>query len=233
MAAGSDRPVFYSFRRCPYAMRARMALASSQQSVELREIVLRDKPAEMLLASPKATVPVLVQSDGSVLEQSLDIMLWALNENDPHALLRPEIGDLATMLDQIATIDGAFKFHLDNYKYASRKAPDGENEAAFAAQNREQALTSLAPLSEQLRTQSHLYGNRLSLADVAIAPFVRQFANTDAAWFEAHAPQPLIHWLRVFVESPLFSTVMEKHAVWQSGTDGVIYPAPGGGSESA
>ena len=111
-------PVLYSFRRCPYAMRARLALASSRQRCALREVVLRDKPAEMIAVSPKATVPVLHLPDGQVLEQSLDIMRWALARHDPEQWLSPEIGTLADMEALIADCDGDFKHHLDRYKYA-------------------------------------------------------------------------------------------------------------------
>src|SRR4051812_31105758 len=117
---GSQLPILYSFRRCPYAMRARLAIAASGQRCELREVVLRDKPAEMLAASPKGTVPVLIDTDGRVLEESLDIMRWALGRSDPQAWLEPPSGSLEDMLELIARCDGDFKFHLDRYKYARR-----------------------------------------------------------------------------------------------------------------
>ncbi len=224
IGAESDRPVFYSFRRCPYAMRARMAVAASGQPVELREILLRDKPEAMVEASPKATVPVLVQTDGGVLEQSLDIMLWALNRSDPQQWLTPDHGDLPAMLALIADVDGEFKTRLDNYKYASRKTPDGQDVDAFASTNRDLALQCLDPLAVRLESSAYLFGDRIALADVAIAPFVRQFANTDATWFRRQARPALRNWLQQFIASPLFTGVMDKHAVWQPGTEGIRFP---------
>ncbi|MDB5894857.1 MAG: glutathione S-transferase, partial [Rhodoferax sp.] len=113
-------PVLYSFRRCPYAIRARLALMASGTVCELREVMLRDKPEALRHASAKATVPVLVDAEGKVIDQSLDIMRWALARNDPAGWLAPSHGDMAAMLAAVARIDGAFKFHLDRYKYPGR-----------------------------------------------------------------------------------------------------------------
>ena len=138
-------PVLYSFRRCPYAMRARMAIAASGRCCELREVVLRDKPAELLAASPKGTVPVLVDTDGRVVDQSLDIMLWALRRNDPEGWLRPAGGTLEDMLALIAECDGDFKRDLDGYKYPERE-PDGD-----AAAHRAKGAAFLSRLDAHLR----------------------------------------------------------------------------------
>jgi glutathione S-transferase len=166
-------PILYSFRRCPYAIRARMALHISGQSCELREVVLRNKPAEMVELSPKATVPVLQLETGDVLEQSLDIMLWTLANNDPGDWLVPECGTLNDMLALIAENDGPFKDHLDRYKYAPRY------DNADPVSHRAEAEKFLCALDERMKNCAYIFGNRPALADYAIAPFIRQFANTD------------------------------------------------------
>jgi glutathione S-transferase len=217
-------PVLYSFRRCPYAMRTRMALQVSNQHCELREVVLRDKPTEMIQASPKATVPVLVNPDGTVLEESLEIMQWTLAKNDPQQWLVPERGDLAEMLALIEQLDGAFKEHLDRYKYATRYTDENGGDGVDPITHRDAAMTVLMDLNTRLDQQEWLFGNRMSLADVCIAPFVRQFANTDRAWFDAQPCKPLQNWLNRFLESALFSAVMKKYKPWVSGQPGVPFP---------
>ncbi len=171
----SALPVLYSFRRCPYAMRARLALAVSGQACELREVVLRDKPHGLLQASPKSTVPVLVLPGGQVLEQSLEIMRWALQRHDPLHWLNPGVGTLEAMLAQIADCDGPFKQALDRCKYPQRYP------GADVAAARAQACAWLAALDAQLAGTGHLFGRHTALADAAIFPFVRQFAGIDAA----------------------------------------------------
>ncbi len=215
---GTALPVFYSFRRCPYAMRARLALAVSGQFVELREVVLRDKPAELIAASPKATVPVLVLPDRTVIEQSLDIMVWALNQNDPFEWMTPETGTPASMMALIAQCDEGFKPHLDRYKYPGRYA-DSTAESA-----RSEGAAYLMQLEERLRASQQLFGERLSLADMAIAPFVRQFAQTDKAWFDAQPWPALIAWLEVFVSSALYKAIMQKYSPWVPGEPGICFP---------
>ena len=205
------RPLLYSFRRCPYAMRARMGLWASGIEVELREIVLRAKPAHMLAISPKGTVPVLQQRDGRVIDESLDIMLWALAQHDPDGWLEPDLGGRASMLSLIAEIDGDFKHHLDRYKYATRYEDIDEIE------QRGKAMTALAPLIDRLDQTDQLFGKRVSLADIALFPFVRQFANTDRAWFDGAAPKLLQTWLKGHENSALFQTIFQKWPVWQEG----------------
>ncbi|APW38587.1 glutathione S-transferase [Rhodoferax koreense] len=209
-------PVLYSFRRCPYAMRARLALRVSGQVCELREVVLRDKPAELRLVSAKATVPVLVDADGSVLEQSLDIMRWALTRHDPEDWLVPPLGNLDDMLALIEQIDGPFKFHLDRYKYPQRYPETGVS-------HREAAAAILAPLQARLSQTTHLFGSRPALADMAIAPFVRQFAHVDADWFSAQAWPELQAWLSAFEASDLLAGVMHKYPAWRAGTPGIRF----------
>lgn len=215
---GAALPVLYSFRRCPYAMRARLALAVSGQMVELREIVLRDKPPELLAASPKATVPVLVLQDGEVIDESLDIMLWALSRNDPAGWMTPETGSPEPMLALITRFDEGFKPHLDRYKYPGRYAD------VLAQNARDEGFAYLVQLEERLQATRHLFGMRVSLADMAIAPFVRQFAQTDRAWFDAQPWPQLKTWLESFTGSNLYARVMEKFYPWTSGASGVRFP---------
>ena len=215
----SALPVLYSFRRCPYAMRARFALMASGQRCELREVVLRDKPAELLAASPKGTVPVLVDTDGRVMEQSLDIMLWALDRNDPARWLRPGRGSLADMLVLVAECDGDFKRQLDRYKYPNRF------EGADAAEHRANGARFLSELDLRLRDTPHLFGDHPALADYAIAPFVRQFAQTDLPWFTAQPWQALQAWLATLTGSALWADATQKYAAWKPGQARVVFPA--------
>jgi len=201
-------PVLYSFRRCPYAIRARVTLLYSGIPVELREVVLRNKPAEFLACSAKATVPVLVLDDGQVLEESLDIMHWALDQNDPQGWLDTD-RSVADML--IANNDGMFKENLDAYKY-----PDQHPEKN-ATEHRAAGEVFLLDLEQRLQRQSFLLGPTISLADVAIAPFVRQFAHVDFSWFQATAYERLKDWLQKFKEWDLFLAAMRKYPAWQTG----------------
>ncbi|MEQ8558847.1 MAG: glutathione S-transferase [Henriciella sp.] len=214
-----SRPVLYSFRRCPYAMRARLAIASAGLECRLREVVLRDKPVAMLEASPKGTVPVLVLEDGPVIDESLDVMLHALRNHDPENWLSPEEGSQEEMLALIADCDGGFKHHLDRYKYATRY------EDADFEHHRREGAAFLKKLEERLATRDQLFGTRISLADMAIMPFVRQFANTDRDWFDAQ-PLPNLHrWLRGHLESARFRSVMPKFPQWKPGDEEPVFPA--------
>ncbi|MBX7501989.1 glutathione S-transferase [Qipengyuania sp. YG27] len=196
--------VLYSFRRCPYAMRARMALSVSGARYEHREVVLRDKPAEMLEVSPKGTVPVLVTEDGAVLEESLDIMRWALGQSDPEDWLAREDAAL------LAANDGPFKHHLDRYKYATRY------DDVDPAQHRAAALEILRRLEDRLGESDYLCGDARGFADIAIFPFIRQFANADRDWFDAQDLPRLQAWLAGLTGSELFAEVMHKHPQWRS-----------------
>jgi glutathione S-transferase len=200
---GPEVPVLYSFRRCPYAIRARLALSVAGVSVSLREVVLRDKPPELLQLSPKGTVPVLHLADGTVIDQSLDIMRWALSQHDPQGWL--QAADSTEVQPWIDLNDGAFKALLDRYKY-----PERHPECSAEAWRDQAGATLLAPMNERLVQQRQLLGERTSLADMALLPFVRQFAQVDASWF-AQAPWPgLQRWLREHLASPLFESVMAK-----------------------
>jgi glutathione S-transferase len=213
-------PVLYSFRRCPYAMRARLALAISGQACELREVVLKAKPAELLEASAKASVPVLVLPSGEVIDQSLDIMRWALRLNDPAQWLSAQPEQAAHVQALIDDCEQTFKQHLDRYKYPNRY--DG----ADALQHRAAAADWLTQLAQQLSAEGWLLGPAASLADMAIAPFVRQFAQTDPHWFEQQDWPTLQTWLKRIVSSGLFESVMHKYPAWESGTAGPLFPTP-------
>ncbi|MCK5042297.1 MAG: glutathione S-transferase [Sphingomonadales bacterium] len=199
-------PILYSFRRCPYAMRARLAMRVCGVAYEHREILLRDKPKEMLEASAKGTVPVLVVG-GMVVDESLDVMLWALKKNDPDNWLRDD-DTQKEMLVLIGQADTGFKENLDIYKYSSRHGA-GEGEKA-----KENALVFLSLLDARLGRTKQLFGNQISLADMAIFPFVRQFAGVDRAWFDS-LPMPALHqWLSQHIESDLFQVIMKKQVLW-------------------
>jgi glutathione S-transferase len=215
-------PVLYSFRRCPYAMRARLALAVSGQVCELREVVLRNKPAALLQASPKGTVPVLVLSDGQVLDQSLDIMLWALARNDPGGWLAPSHGSLADMLALIESCDGPLKQALDRCKYPNRY-PDADTATA-----RHQAAMWLRQLESRLNRHPYLCGTHAALADMAIAPFVRQFAAIDSDWWQSQPWPRLYAWLGQWQQGSLLPRVMDKLPPWVEGTEGIRFPFVGG-----
>jgi glutathione S-transferase len=185
-------------------MRARLALRASGVEFELREVALKNKPPDMLLASPKGTVPVLVLTDGTVLEQSLDIMLWALERNDPHHWLPPAGRHYDVQLQLIASCDGEFKHHLDRYKYPNRyDLSDGVEHRALGSR-------FLQQLEHTLQQQTHLTGVSWGITDAAIAPFIRQWAHTDPAWFSSQPWPRLQHWLDTFEESVDFAAVMEK-----------------------
>ena len=206
-------PVLYSFRRCPYAMRARLALHVSGIAYEHREVVLKNKPAHMLALSPKGTVPVLwlpESSSGPVLEQSLDIMLWALRQQDTLAWLPDSDAGMADALALIAHNDGPFKQQLDRYKYPNRSGLDS------GAADRDEAAVWLHMLDARLRSKRFLAGEHFGLADAALAPFARQYAHTDPTWFASQPWTALAAWLAEFEGSALFDATMHKHAPWQA-----------------
>jgi glutathione S-transferase len=228
-------PILYSFRRCPYAIRARMALAYAEISYELREVSLKNKPKEMLKISPKGTTPVMQiftearglsplfnregdisSQDFMVLEESLDIMRWALQQHDPLNWGNLSDDDLAIANQLITTNDREFKQALDRYKYANRFP---ERSPEFY---RQQAEEFLQVLEQQLRENNQfingqfLIGDRQTLVDVAIFPFVRQFAYVDIEWFNSSSYFHLQNWLRCHETSALFELAMQKFPVWES-----------------
>ncbi|WP_250655698.1 glutathione S-transferase [Alkalimarinus coralli] len=215
----SSQPVLYSFRRCPYAMRARMALSYSAIPVELRETELKNKPAEMLDASAKGTVPVLVMPDSQVIDESWDIITWALEKSDPQKWM-PASGtsQFHELNDLIHTNDYEFKGYLDRYKYADRY-PE------YSAEHyRAQGEAFLGSLERRLNASRYILGHDISVADIAIMPFIRQFAHVDINWFE-HAPYPKLRtWLKAFLQSSLFNGVMKKYKPWQAGDTPTALP---------
>ncbi len=199
-------PILYSFRRCPYAMRARLALAISATPYILREVKLSAKPAAMVAASAKGTVPVMVLADGTVIDQSLDIMRWALARHDPARWLARDDRDL------IAQCDGPFKQALDRYKYPERHGADPRD-------HRESGVAFLRAVEAQAAPE-------FGLTDAAIMPFVRQFAGVDRGWFDA-LPLPHVHaWLNRFVDGPLYAAIMLRLAPWAPGDAPVRLPQP-------
>jgi len=199
-------------------MRTRLCVESSGVQTHLREIVLRDKPASMLEASPKGTVPVLVQSDGTVIDESLDIALWAVENSDPELLLEPTAGNKDEMLKLIGMQDEQFKPNLDTYKYHFHSDKD----VSLAARDR--ATAFLNSLENQLQKQ-FLFGEHISLADLCILPFIRQFAHVDKVWFWEQDFPKTITWLDTFLISERFKSIMTKYAVWVDGDEPVLFPA--------
>lgn len=212
-------PVLYSFRRCPYAMRARLALLAAGQACTLREVVLRDKPQALREASPKATVPVLVLADGQVIDESLAIMQWALARHDPLGWCRPTRGDPAQMLALVEENDTGFKPLLDRAKYPQRFG------LADALAPRLACVPFLADLEQRLVQAPFLCGGHATLADAALFPFVRQFAGVAPDWFAAQPWPWLQRWLQDWQATALFARAMEKFAPWQPGDAPLLFPA--------
>ena len=207
----------YSFRRCPYAMRARLGLLFAGLQVELREIILKNKPAQMLAISPKGTVPVLQLLDGTVIAESGEIMLWALEQHDPHGLLDAQLLPQAKAL--IEQNDNEFKHWLDRYKYADRHPEMTQLEY------RQRGEAFLQLLEQLLTTNPYLLGNSASIADIGIMPFVRQFAHVDRDVFYSLPYPHLQRWLQDWLEHPIFVQAMSKFQVWQEGDELVLFPA--------
>ncbi|MBT5808032.1 glutathione S-transferase [Candidatus Uhrbacteria bacterium] len=208
----NTHPILYSFVRCPYAMRARLAIAASGQTVELREVVLKDKPESMMSYSPKGTVPVLVLSDGTVIDESLDVMKWALQQNDPDGWLEQMGTDL------VEENDSTFKMHLDKYKYFTRH-PEHTKEVY-----REHCEVFLKKLEVLLSKNEFLTGDQMKFADAAILPFVRQFAKADIEWFQSSKYKNTQRWLEHFLQSPLLEQVMTKYEQWSVDDTPVLFP---------
>ncbi|WP_339774784.1 glutathione S-transferase [uncultured Methylophaga sp.] len=212
----AKRPILYSFRRCPYAMRARLAIAIAGCEVELREVVLKDKPAELLEISPKATVPVLLENNNNVIEESLDIMLWAASHHAIWESLDEQQHKEAFIL--IEENDVSFKQMLDRYKYADRYPEQSEH------YYREQGEQFLAKLENRLHQQTGLMTDSLTLVDFALLPFIRQFALVDWDWFSNADYPKLQNWLNGFLQSDLFKQVMHKYPQWQTGDEITVFP---------
>ncbi len=209
-------PALYSFRRCPYAMRARLALYASGVAVELREVTLRDKPTSMLAASPKGSVPVLVLPDGSVIDESWDIMQWALHQHDPDNWLGTGDHYSEASIPLVNENDTSFKHNLDRYKYPDRYPDHPQSDY------RVQAEVFLLNLENRLSTSGYLLGDEFSIADAALFPFIRQFAEVDKGWFAQSPYVSLQRWLKNIRGSQGFAAIMTKHAIWHPGDPPVI-----------
>jgi len=213
-----SHPVLYSLRQCPYAMRARIGLLLANQSVILRDIVMTNIPTEMLTASPKGTVPVLVLSDSSVIEESLDIMLWALKQNDPENLLyRHESDALDNMLTLIQRCDNEFVDALKKYKAASRYHDSNIQSC------RQQCEIFINDIEANLTKHHFIMGDSASLVDYAILPFIRQFSNVDKKWYKQTPYPKLQQWLENHYQNPLFAKAMTKYPQWLDSNEVVIF----------
>ena len=212
----SSYPCLYSFRRCPYAMRARLGILFAELQVELREITLKNKPPQMLAISPKGTVPVLQLLDGTVIEESREIMIWALEQQDPQELL-----DDAALHEANALIDkndNEFKHWLDRYKYADRHLEMSQTEY------RQKGEVFLQLLEGLLTKNSYLLGKGITLADIGIMPFVRQFAHVNRDVFYNLPYTNLQRWLQDWLQHPLFLQAKTKFQPWQDGDEVVVFP---------
>ncbi|MDH4394381.1 MAG: glutathione S-transferase N-terminal domain-containing protein [Limnobacter sp.] len=216
-------PVLYSFRRCPYAMRARLAIVASGMKVEIREIVLRNKPEHMLSLSPKGTVPVLWLTDGTVLEQSLDVMKWALGLSDRNDLMKLSVDERVGAEQIVAVLDGEFKHHLDRYKYPERYS--AKEEGFDRMSHRSAGVEILRGWSDRIAAQGHLVCDRLTWVDLAALPFVRQFRIPEPEWFDS-LPEiaALSKRLAEFVVSPWFEAAMVKLEPWKPGDAAIVFP---------
>jgi glutathione S-transferase len=211
-------PVLYSLRNCPYAMRARIAIFKAKQTVILRDIVLSNKPKEMIMASPKATVPVVVLPNGTVIEESFDVMLWAFAESDPDDLLHSENTQLLTvMLDLITTFDQDFKACLEQYKCAKRYRENNISECRAVCEQFIQTLET------RLTDHVFLMSDKESIADIALLPFIRQFARVERQWY-LQSPYPKVRqWLNNYLQSPMFTKVMAKYPLWLDDHELVLF----------
>lgn len=211
-------PILYSLRNCPFAMRARIAIYRSQLPIELREVNLKNKPERMIEASPKATVPTLVLTSNHVIDESLDVMLWALKESDPDDLFQSiTLGAPAqrqqNILSLINLFDAEFKGHLEQYKCAKRYH---ETNLEACRKTCEQYIQNL---EERLSSHTFLIDDNESLADIALLPFIRQFAKVERQWYLT-SPYPLVKkWLNQYLQSAMFTKVMAKYPLWSEGSE--------------
>jgi len=207
-------PILYSFRRCPYAIRARLTLNYAGVILEHREVLLKNKPQAMLNTSAKGTVPILQLADGRVIDESVDVMRWALEQQDTEQWWRDEMSTQTMLL--VEENDQSFKSCLDRYKYADRHPQQSKSDY------RTEAEEFLQKLETRLETRKFLQHEQATFSDVAIFPFIRQFAFVDKPWFD-QAPYPkLQHWLTSFLNSTLFVGAMQKHPIWQAGATPLI-----------
>jgi len=196
-------------------MRARIAIHISQQKCEIREVLLKDKPPSMMECSAKGTVPVLVLQSGKVIDESLDVIDWALNLNDPYNWKRSK--DSGKTKELIKINDGDFKFHLDRYKYSKRYENEDPN---F---HREKCLTFIKMINEELKDSKYIYDNEISYIDISLLPFIRQFRIADNDWFDELPYENVKSWLSNFIDSKLLKSVMPKYDLWKKGDEITIF----------
>lgn len=214
-------PILYTFRRCPFAIRARAALFFSKINYEVREVMLKNKPSEMLAISKKGTVPVLL-INRLVVDESLEIIFWALEKNDHLNLLNPYINDKNNTLKLIYAIDNEFKFHLDRYKYSARY--EKENNYFGKYRHRDLGLTYLIEIEKRLKNLSFLYQDKLSILDLCIFPFVRQYKIADANWFTSNKELSKVNkWLDRILNLEFFNIIMKKYKPWNSSHNPILF----------
>ena len=211
----NNLPILYSFRRCPYAMRARMAIHISSQKCEIREVLLRDKPPSMLEYSSKGTVPVLVLQSGEVIDESLDVIDWALNLNDPDNWQRSKDNEKTKELIKIN--DGEFKHHLDRYKYSKRY--DNEDPEF----HRKKCLSFIEKVNSELQNSKYIFDDAISYIDISLLPFIRQFRIADKEWFDELPYENVKSWLSNFLNSELLKSIMSKYDLWKEGDEVTIF----------
>ncbi len=211
----NNLPILYSFRRCPYAMRARMAIHISSQKCEIREVLLRDKPPSMLEYSSKGTVPVLVLQSGEVIDESLDVIDWALNLNDPDNWQRSKNNEKTKELIKIN--DGEFKYHLDRYKYSKRY--DNEDPEF----HRKKCLSFIEKVNSELQNSKYIFDDAISYIDISLLPFIRQFRIADKEWFDELPYENVKSWLSNFLNSELLESIMSKYDLWKEGDEVTIF----------
>ena len=209
----TDHPVLYSFRRCPYAIRARLALFACNITCELREVVLRDKPQEMITISPKATVPVLELTSGEVIDESQDIVNWVIKQNDPNGWSK-YLDEMNALID---INDHQFKTHLEKYKYASRSPELSKDE------HRKNGEFFLKQLNKILSQKKFLSADVQTITDLAIFPFIRQFAFVDKDAFDSLPYPHLQNWLELNLQSNIFQNVMNKYDRWQTSDENIYF----------
>jgi glutathione S-transferase len=209
-------PILYSLRHCPFAMRARLAIFKSKEAVELRDVELTNKPLAMLNASPKGTVPILVVAPSQIIDESLDVMLWILRKSDPDNLL----SNLSDLLAFINVYDSEFKPCIERYKAAKRYHEPNVNDC------REACEVHIQDLEKRLSEHAYIFGERESLADIAILPFIRQFAKVERQWYVQSSYVNVKRWLNAYLQSRMFNKVMAQYSVWEEGSEVVIF---GGG----
>ena len=211
-------PTLYSFRRCPYAMRARLAIRLCKIECIIREISLKAKNSEFLKVSPKGTVPVLVLPNGKVLEESLDIINWSLEQNDPNNL---KVNDKVTKKindKYIQLFDKDFKFHLDRYKYSSRY------NISNSEIHRNKARNILTEINSMLEGKDYIGGQCMSLLDISILPFVRQYRIADINWFDNHLGlRNINNWVNIFLNTEILASIMTKYKVWEKEDPPILF----------